>query len=202
MSFLRQPSDIVANEFTQTVLQYEDNIVQHRLNAAWDYALSLKYNHPGQSKEVYLAHPMRVSMLFLHTVHPMDTDGIVTAMLHNVKEVSEVQEDDLTSIVGAEIVKAISTLTVNRELQWDEDYKNKYYEEIMESPRFVHCVKILDKLDNLFLLCLNPSDDTREKYLDEIEKWVVPMTKKSLPEIFDYVRELVKENQRTGYQPL
>lgn len=202
LSFLRKPDDSIVRVFADTVLRQEDDTTQRRLNDAWDYALSLDYHHPGQSKEVYLAHPMRVAMLYSQSVRPMDTTGVITAMLHNVKEVSDIPDDELLSSVGEDVANAIFTLTVEREIQWDAAYKNSYYEKIESSQPFTHRVKILDKLDNLFLLCLNPSDEIRERYLNEIEKWVLPMTKKSLPELYDYMCELVIDNRHIGYQPL
>lgn len=202
ISFLRQPDDSIASKFTDTVLRQEDDTTQRRLSDAWNYALSLDYHHPGQSKEVYLAHPMRVAMLYAQMIRPMDTTGVITAMLHNAKEVSDVSDDKLLSSVGEDVANAIFTLTVEREVQWDAAYKNSYYEKIESSQLFTHRVKILDKLDNLFLLCLNPSEEIRERYLNEIEKWVLPMTKKSLPELYDYMCELVLDNQRIGYRPL
>lgn len=202
ISFLRQPDNSIVKEFTDTVLNQEDNTTQRRLNDAWDYALSLDYHHPGQSKEVYLAHPMRVAKLYSQVVRPMDVTGVITAMLHNVKEVSDVSDDELLSSVGEDVANAISTLTVEREIQWDAAYKNSYYKKIESSQLFTQRVKILDKLDNLFLLCLNSSEEIRKRYLDEIEKWVLPMTKKSLPELYDYMGEIIINNRRIGYRPL
>ena len=48
---------------------------------------------------------------------------------------------------------------MNRELQWDFDYKKLYYQSIRDAGRAVMIVKIFDKLDNLFLLHLNKNNE-------------------------------------------
>jgi len=202
ISFLQKPNDSIISEFTDIVLHHKNIEHNSHLQDAWDFALSLDYHHPGQSKEVYLAHPMRVAMLYSQEVYPVDDVGLITAMLHNAKEVTSISNDELSARVGKDISNAISVLTVDRARQWDRAYKEHYYKNISESPQFVHKVKILDKLDNLFLLCLNKTDEIREMYLKEIDMWVIPMAQKVLPELVSYMRELVSDNRRIGFRPL
>lgn len=200
VAFLRHPDDSAITRFDGAVLHIDSAEVRASLMRGWEYAQSLDYHHPGQSKELYLAHPLRVASLYLRIVRPIEEAGAVTAILHNVMEVTNVQVDELTRIVGGSVANAISTLTVDRERQWESEYKNDYYKKIEGSPEFVQHVKIMDKLDNLFVLCLNPSEQIRTMYLNEIEKWLLPMTRRALPQIADYLRELVKDNRRIGYK--
>ena len=60
----------------------------------------------------------------------------------------------------------------------------------MSQSHACRLIKILDKLDNLFLLHLNPNKDVINKYLLEIEKHIMPMVKKDLPVLLTYFEEL------------
>ena len=53
----------------------------------------------------------------------------------------------------------IKKLTVDRPRQWDWDYKRNYYEQISISSE-MSVVKVLDKLDNLYLLSNNPNRES------------------------------------------
>ena len=202
MAFLRRPDDSVINRFHEAVLHLDDPVARHGLLRAWEYAQSLDYHHPGQSKAVYLAHPLRVTTLYMQLFQPVDEPGVMTAILHNVMEVTNVRSSELAPVVGREIAEAVLILTVDRERQWDDDYKRSYYFKIENSRGYVPRVKILDKLDNLFLLCLNPSEEIREKYLREIEAWLIPMAQRVAPQLAGYLSALVQDNRRVGHSPL
>lgn len=202
IAFLLKPDASVVRQFDETVLTIDDTAVRRALLSAWEYAQRLDYCHPGQSKELYLAHPLRVTTLYMRLISPIDQAGVMTAILHNVMEVTNVKRGNLAPVVGEEVSNAIESLTVDRSRQWNPDYKRTYYADIENGAAFVARVKILDKLDNLFLLCLNPSDQIREQYLQEIEQWLLPMAQRVLPGLAGYLRELVTDNRRIGYRPL
>lgn len=202
MQFMRDPDGSVQAQF-ETVLSNGLSLTDKKTIAdAWVYAQSLDYDHPGQNKAAYLAHPLRVATLCAQLVSPINVKGIVTSLLHNVQELSDVTEADIAAEVGVEVADAISVLTVDRSMQWDDDYKQEYYRKIANAGQFVQQVKVLDKLDNMFLLCLNPSDEIRALYLREIEKWLLPIAKQATPDIESYLQELIENNRIIGHKPL
>lgn len=166
---------------------------------AWQFANLLDYHHPGLDKSVYLMHPLRVAQMYLSLSEKPVAEGVVTALLHNVLELSGSHAGDIVKHAGENVAKAVELLTVNRDLQWDDDYKTAYYQNIYSSELYVRQVKALDKLDNLYMLCLNPSDQIRHMYLREIEKWVVPMVEKDLPELNAYFYAVYENAVRVGF---
>lgn len=202
IAFLRKPDDSVRRRFDQSVRGIGDNAVRLQAEAAWSFAENLDYHHPGQEKAVYLAHPMRVATLYVQLARPADGPGLATAILHNVFEVTSIGRDNLARVADQSVADAVGLLTVDRKRQWEHKYKDAYYRRLDDAPAFVRRVKILDKLDNLFLLCLNPSDEIRRRYLDEIEEWVLPMTGRTLPPLRPYLRELAADSRRIGHRPL
>lgn len=181
-----------------------DDSERHRLAHAFRFAKEIKYRHVGLTSDIYFSHPLRVAALATLCAGTNDAGVGVLGVLHNVLEVSGVSMAELSAAFGREISDQIITLTVDREVQWDKVYKVGYYCKLMAGPLSMRVVKICDKLDNLFLLGLNPDASVREKYLAEIEDFVLPMTAVSLPGLTTYMRELIQDCHEVGFieQPL
>ncbi len=172
-----------------------------RIAAARDFALGLDYAHRGLSKPAYLAHPLRVAGLALALDRPPQVETAVIALLHNVFEVTDVAPERVARSFGAPAAAAIADLTVDRGRR-DDAYKAEYYGRLGAGPRAARAVKVLDKLDNLFLLCLNPDEAVRAAYLDEIETWVLPMARAELPAIEGYMIDLVADCRARGHMAM
>ena len=161
-----------------------------------DLTLSIDYNHIGLSSSAYLNHPLRVALLAITEAPTPTFELIATSLLHNIKELSEESFRNL-SLLPSSVIDAINLLTVDRSNSTLE-YKDHYYLSL-SSKSFVAQVKILDKLDNLFLLCLNPSHVIREDYLNEIETYLYPLVANFLPHLSDYFVELVADARQCGH---
>jgi (p)ppGpp synthase/HD superfamily hydrolase len=197
---LSKQKPILDNDINLLINKMEGS-AQDDVLMIWKYVNSLDYCHEGLSKGIYLVHPFRVASLYVGLSDDSEINGIKLALSHNLLEVTDMNIESLTQEVGDELANNIKLLTVHRELQWDWKYKSNYYESIFNSVKYVKQIKVLDKLDNLFLLCLNRSEETREKYLYEVEKWIMPMAIEVLPDIQSYLSDLIKENRQLGYLP-
>lgn len=176
-----------------------DNVQRDRLAHAFRFAKEVKYRHVGLTSEIYFSHPLRVSALATLISGTQDASIGVIALLHNVLEVSDVSADNLSDIFGDDVSDQIKALTVDRDVQWDRTYKAGYYSKLMLCPLSARVVKIVDKLDNLFVLGLNPEESVREKYLAEIEDFVLPMATATLPRLIIYLQDLVQDCRLTGF---
>lgn len=175
------------------------DVQRDRLVHAFGFAKEINYRHVGLTSDIYFSHPLRVAGLAILISGAQDADTGVLAVLHNVLEVSDVSTDMLSTTFGTDMSNLITALTVDRDIQWDKAYKAGYYRKLMEGPIFARVVKIIDKLDNLFVLGLNPDVSVRDKYLIEVEDFVLPMTVTSLPVVTAYMRELVQDCRSTGF---
>lgn len=173
----------------------------NNLNKYLEFAISIEYKHLGLDSATYLAHPLRVATIILQEYKNISVPLIATALLHNIKEVSEPSFELLQDFCEPSIVKAINILTVNRNKNSDE-YKKNYYEKIYKAESFVGVVKIFDKLDNLFMLCLNKNKLIRKAYLDEIEEFILPLVIKYVPQLEGYFLELIQDSRNIGYLEL
>jgi (p)ppGpp synthase/HD superfamily hydrolase len=162
------------------------------LTNAYRFSKSIDYRHNGMKSSLYFPHLLRVASLSILTIGSYVNAGII-GLLHNVYETSILNETYIGEEFGVEIAKQIKTLTVDRNLQWDPNYKKAYYENINLSPIECRVVKIFDKIDNLFILNINPDQGIRKIYLDEVESYILPMIQRDVPAIYSYAIELIQD---------
>lgn len=172
---------------------------QQKLRDAYVFARSIDYAHEGLTGDIYITHPIRVAAMALLSQPNADAELGVVALLHNTLEVSSISRDELAAKLGNSVAEQIFNLTVDRAQQWDEPYKQWYYDRLHAGAASARIVKVFDKLDNLFLLGLNPDDTVRDRYLREIEKHVLPLAQRDLPHVLPYMTELVADCHRAGY---
>ena len=180
-------------ELMQSKIDEKDLILK-----AFNFASSIEYHHEGLSKESYLAHPLRVASMSLKYINGVTQDSIILALLHNIFEVGQVSSQMVKEKFGTIIENSISILTVKRELQWDRAYKEEYYSKIRSFSGPAMEIKILDKFDNIFVIDLNPREDIRIKYIEEVREYIIPMTEIVLPELseaFKYACSMGEKNR-------
>jgi (p)ppGpp synthase/HD superfamily hydrolase len=168
-----------------------------KINFAYDFAKKLKYDHSNSN--LYFSHPLRVANMVLLHKRTVEIELIILALNHNILEVSNLSKKKIVNMFGCNFYENISILTVKRKFQWNRNYKKKYYENINNHSHSVKIIKILDKLDNLFIIGLNPNKKVRTMYISEIEEFVLPMVKKYLPDIYLYFKKLVKNSYKIGH---
>ena len=185
------------SDWKKLTLKFKKKDEKKKINLAFNFARKLKYKHGNN--ELYFSHPLRVTNMVLMHKKKIDTRLIVLALNHNILEVTKLSKKFLCNIFDEDFYKKVSILKVNRRLQWNHDYKKKYYKKINTYSLDVKIVKILDKLDNLFIIGLNPNEKIRNKYIDEINKFILPMVRKNIPDIYPYFKLLVKDSYQKGY---
>ena len=170
--------------------------ISTKLISAFNFAKKIKYKHTKSKKNsyAYFTHPLRVSLycIKLRMVNKLDI-GILS-LLHNVLEVSSMHKKILKKRFGNELVYYLDCLNIDRSKRWNESYLKKYYKKIYSTNKIAQIVKCMDKFDNLFLLHENKDKLIKKKYIHEINKFVIPMVKKYLPDLLSYYRLLIKYN--------
>ena len=165
---------LIWNDFLKNVKK-KDSL---KLKIAFMLAKNFKYNHDGSLNNDYFFHTLRIAtMLLFLKKKRIKNDLLILALLHNCLETTKTDYKLLINLFGKKIINEIKILTVNRKKQWSRIYKNNYYKKINNSSKNARLVKIFDKLDNLFILNENPNQDIKNKYLDEIQRYIIPMIK-------------------------
>ena len=164
------------------------------INDFYHYITSFEYDHPGLTREAYMTHPIRVAKLVIEFSENFTPKEIMLALSHNILEVTKIESHNIKNKHLRDLIPHIKTLTVNRKLQWNQAYKTQYYSQIHNS-RLASTIKILDKVDNLYLLKNNPDLDIKVKYLKEIKKYIIPLSETHLPLCRDLIQDLLLYNE-------
>ena len=168
---------------------------------ALSFSEALDYQHGDLTKETYLSHPHRVSILTMDHIVPANVSTTILALVHNVLEVSPAVDTELVDFFGKDRLKELKTLTIDR-TKTTPEYLTYYYQGIYKSTKQARIVKALDKLDNLYMLCLNPDANIRANYLWETSHYVLPIVRKDLPNLTDYYCQLISNCRDIGHLSL
>jgi (p)ppGpp synthase/HD superfamily hydrolase len=170
----------------------EENIFK-----ALEYAKSLDFskNHLRSS---YLSHPLRLASYLTELDPTIHSDYIVIALLHNVPETTEIAAEELKKIFGERIANGIDTLVVNRSVPFASIQKS-YYKAIFGAGTSLVLIKLLDKIDNIFVLCLNADNEVRKNYIEEIREELLPFAINYNPDLGKYLEALLNVTDELGY---
>jgi len=196
---LKKEDSLAFELWDKTIGCFNEND-RNKILETFSYAKSINYNHPNISSEIYFSHPVRVATYATLFSEHKNIDYPILGLLHNIYELSEINKAKMTSTFGTKIINEIEVLTVDRNSQWDQEYKKKYYEKINAQSHTCRLVKVLDKLDNLYLLHLNPDNDIKIKYLLEIETHIKPIIENDIPILMTYFNELTENCKSLSLQ--
>ena len=179
---------------------YSDDKIK-QINFITERLLKFCDQHVGLNSSQYMAHPIRVAQLVYGYQYPnCPFHDVQLALAHNYLEVSSNDTCLAMNFLGIEIFNEVEILTIDREKRWDDAYLTKYYNEINKCHLRVKLIKCCDKFDNLFLLQDNKSFETKNLYLNEIDKFVIPMAKninnlfyRDFQEIFNKTKMIINE---------
>lgn len=193
-------SDLSSDQFLETLdsRYHRRDQVPSVILRAWEYSIGIEYEHGNVPARIYLNHPLRVATMIAREVSTASEHTLVVALLHNVLEVSKISFNEIKELFGEPVALAILALTIDRSRQ-DREYLNKYYAGIAAAPVNCAAVKVADKLDNIYMICFNPSHEIRSRYLDEIDEWVVPLALTNAPRLAPRLIETVAVMRQTGF---
>lgn len=170
------------------------------LNRTLMYIKNLRIESAAHSDmSHYIAHPIRLAIRTGYTVTPPHLDLIKLALLHNVYELTGLEEADLRNAGFSNYIQnAVRVLTMAREHEFDAQYLAGYYRKIEDFGREASLIKCLDKLDNILGLELMDDGDLKTRYLELALTLVGPMTYRLSRELGEYFYKACMCMQREG----
>ena len=155
-------------------------------------AENLEYKHAGLGSKEYFLHPLRVGSIAGMANPQKNILSVQIGVLHNIYEVTDLQKSDVLKIVDSGVEKIIAGLTINRKLQFDSGYLIDYYGTISSFPYKLGIIKVIDKIDNLFTLNTTASSEIKDRYLQEIADYVVPLCDSVSPQLSKLIRNIAE----------
>ena len=172
--FLRQ------YELIERVKAYEPDADEALLNRAYVYAVRMHGSQTRASGDPYFAHPIEVAGIL--TDYRMDTATIVTALLHDVIEDTDVTRADIDRLFGPEIGELVEGVTKLSRLEMSAEYKRqaenlrKFILAVSKDVR-VLMVKLADRLHNMRTLHFIKSAAKRERIARETLDIFAPLAR-------------------------
>ena len=96
-------------ELVETVKSYDNNADEEALNKAYVFAMKAHGTQTRASGAPYFSHPLEVAGIL--TDYKLDTKSIITALLHDTFEDTDVTADDIRSHFGEEIGHLVDGVT-------------------------------------------------------------------------------------------
>ena len=159
---------------------YDPTADEGLLNRAYVYAVRSHGSQKRASGDPYFAHPIEVAGIL--TDYRMDTATIVTALLHDVIEDTEVTRAEIEKTFGEEIADLVEGVTKLSKLALGSEYKRqaenlrKFILAISRDVR-VLLVKLADRLHNMRTLGFIKNAAKRERIARETLEIYAPLAR-------------------------
>jgi GTP diphosphokinase / guanosine-3',5'-bis(diphosphate) 3'-diphosphatase len=167
-------------ELIERVKAYDPTADEALLNQAYVYAVRMHGSQTRASGDPYFAHPIEVAGIL--TDYRMDTATIVTALLHDVIEDTDVTREEIARVFGDEIAELVEGVTKLSRLALTAEYKRqaenlrKFILAISKDVR-VLLVKLADRLHNMRTLHFIKSAAKRERIARETLEIYAPLAR-------------------------
>ena len=167
-------------ELIDKVKSYDPTADEALLNRAYVYAMRMHGAQKRASGDPYFAHPIEVAGIL--TDYRLDTETIVTALLHDVIEDTPVTREEIDKLFGAEIGELVEGVTKLSKLELSSEHLRqaenlrKFILAISKDVR-VLMVKLADRLHNMRTLQYIKSPAKRERIARETLDIYAPLAR-------------------------
>ena len=168
-------------ELVEKVRAYDPAVDEDLLNRAYVFSMKAHGSQVRASGDPYFSHPLEVAGIL--TAHRLDTASIVTALLHDTIEDTEVTIADIRQKFGDDIARLVDGVTKlsQLELQSDRAKQAENFRKLvlaMSRDIRVLLVKLADRLHNMRTLDHIASEDKRRTIAHETMEIYAPLAER------------------------
>src|SRR5579875_2347090 len=171
--------DIVRQfELTERVLSYNPRADIGRINAAYVLAMQAHGQQYRENGDPYITHPLAVADILAS--YRLDTDSIITGLLHDVLEDTPVTLAEIVERFGSEVAGLVDGVTklTRLELQSDRTKQAENFRKLVlaiSKDIRVLLVKLADRLHNIRTLHFVQNRDRRLRIARETMEIYAPL---------------------------
>lgn len=168
-------------ELVERVKSYDPNADEEALNAAYVFAMKAHGSQMRASGDPYFSHPLEVAGIL--TEMKLDTASIVTALLHDTVEDTDVTLADIEKQFGKDVATLVDGVTKLSMIQW-ESHQHEQAENFrklvlaMSNDIRVLLIKLADRLHNMRTLHYLPNPEKRARKARETMEIYVPLAQR------------------------
>ena len=168
-------------ELVERVRAYDPTASEDMLNRAYVFAMKAHGSQTRASGDPYFSHPLEVAGIL--TSYKLDADTIVTALLHDTIEDTEVSHDDISEQFGPNVARLVDGVTKLTRIEFQSDQAKqaenfrKFVLAMSEDIR-VLLVKLADRLHNMRTLHFIKNPDKRLRIAAETMDIYAPLAER------------------------
>ena len=181
-------------ELVERVKAYDSSADEDALNRAYVFAMKAHGSQKRASGDPYFMHPLEVAGIL--TDYRLDADTIITALLHDTIEDTEVTADDIEHAFGERVQQMVSGVTKLTQIELQSSH-TKQAENLrklviaMSDDIRVLLVKLADRLHNMRTLHFIKKDDKRRRIAAETMEIYAPLSERiGMHEIKDELQDM------------
>ncbi|GAB5470792.1 MAG: bifunctional (p)ppGpp synthetase/guanosine-3',5'-bis(diphosphate) 3'-pyrophosphohydrolase [Rhodospirillales bacterium] len=168
-------------ELVERVKSYDAQADEDQLNRAYVYAIKMHGSQKRASGDPYFSHPIEVAGILSDL--RIDSETIVTALLHDVVEDTDASIEDIAQLFGANVARLVDGVTKLGKMEIRSE-QSKYAENFrklllaMSEDIRVLLVKLADRLHNMRTLHFIKSPDKRQRISSETLEIYAPLAER------------------------
>jgi GTP pyrophosphokinase len=168
-------------ELVERVKAYEPGADEDALNRAYVFTVKAHGNQKRASGDPYFSHPVEVAGLL--SDKRLDCASIITGLLHDTVEDTEITVKDISATFGEEVAALVDGVTKlsQLELQSDRTKQAENFRKLvlaMSQDIRVLIVKLADRLHNMRTLHFIKAPEKRRRIARETMDIYVPLTER------------------------
>ena len=168
-------------ELVERVKAYDPSADEDGINRAYVYAMKMHGSQTRESGDPYFSHPIEVAGFL--TRYRMDSDAIITALLHDTVEDTQATLEEIGTLFGPEIVRLVDGVTKLTRLELQSDH-TKQAENLrklvlaMSEDIRVLLVKLADRTHNMRTLHYVSNPEKRRRIALETMEIYAPLAER------------------------
>ena len=168
-------------ELVEKVKSYDPSSDEDALNRAYVFAMRAHGNQKRESGDPYFSHPLEVARIL--TDYRLDTNSIITALLHDTIEDTDATSEEIEEQFGVEVAQLVDGVTklTQIELQSEESDQAENFRKLvlaMSEDIRVLLVKLADRLHNMRTLHFIGNREKRRRIALETMEIYAPLAER------------------------
>ncbi|MEK9752837.1 MAG: RelA/SpoT family protein, partial [Rhodospirillaceae bacterium] len=168
-------------ELVERIKAYDPSANEDLINRAYVYAMKAHGSQKRASGDPYFSHPLEVAGILTH--YKLDTDTIVTALLHDIIEDTEISLSELEGLFGGSVARLVDGVTKLTRIEFQSDQAKqaenfRKFVLAMSADIRVLLVKLADRLHNMRTLHYIKRPEKRQRIARETMDIYVPLAER------------------------
>ena len=168
-------------ELVERIQAYDPSASEEMINRAYVFAMKAHGSQRRASGDPYFSHPLEVAGILTH--YKLDTDTIITALLHDTIEDTEISLEDVEASFGKSVARLVDGVTKLTRIEFQSDQAKqaenfRKFVLAMSADIRVLLVKLADRLHNMRTLHYIKRPEKRQRIARETMDIYAPLAER------------------------